>query len=78
MTAQVHQNQQESPSILPAARKRNTLFSWIIHLLCMVSRFRALAKQRTELEALTDEQLDDIGLTREMADSEARKPFWVE
>ena len=78
MPAQARQIQQELQNILPAARRSHTIFSRMIHLVCVISRFRALAKQRAELSQLTDEQLDDIGLTREMADREAHKPFWVE
>ena len=34
------------------------------------------ARQRGLLKHLDDRLLDDIGLTREQADREARKPFW--
>jgi uncharacterized protein YjiS (DUF1127 family) len=32
--------------------------------------------QRLDLSQLTDEQLDDIGLSRREATREAAKPFW--
>lgn len=34
------------------------------------------ARQRLELTKLDDHLLDDIGLTREEVEAEARKPFW--
>ncbi len=34
------------------------------------------ARQRGLLKHLDEHQLEDIGLTREQADREARKPFW--
>lgn len=36
------------------------------------------ARQRRQLAALSARQLDDIGITREQAASEAAKPFWRE
>jgi uncharacterized protein YjiS (DUF1127 family) len=36
------------------------------------------ASQRRALARLNDRLLRDIGLTREEADAEARKPFWIE
>ena len=35
-----------------------------------------LARQRRALAALDDRALADIGLTRDAAESEARRPFW--
>jgi uncharacterized protein YjiS (DUF1127 family) len=36
----------------------------------------AVSRSRRELADLTDEQLEDIGLTRKEARLEAEKPFW--
>ena len=36
----------------------------------------ALYRQRRALARLDDHALDDIGVTREEADAEARRPFW--
>ena len=41
-----------------------------------VGLWSARARQRRELAALPYEFLDDIGITREEALREARKPFW--
>jgi uncharacterized protein YjiS (DUF1127 family) len=34
-------------------------------------------RQRQQLRQLDDHQLRDIGLTREQAEREADRPFWV-
>ncbi|MCB1724842.1 MAG: DUF1127 domain-containing protein [Chromatiaceae bacterium] len=44
-----------------------------VHLLTL---WYARARQRSQLAALSDRQLADIGVTREQADREAAKPFW--
>jgi uncharacterized protein YjiS (DUF1127 family) len=36
----------------------------------------SLRRQRNDLRNLTDEQLRDVGLTREQAQAEARRPVW--
>jgi uncharacterized protein YjiS (DUF1127 family) len=41
-----------------------------------VPRWIARHRQRAHLAALTDADLLDIGVSREDADAEARKPFW--
>ena len=38
--------------------------------------WRQRTRQRHQLAALSDRQLDDIGISREQADCEAAKPFW--
>ena len=48
---------------------RPGLFSRIMHM-------SDVARQRHHLAALTDAQLRDIGLSREDALSEARRPVW--
>jgi hypothetical protein len=45
---------------------------WYQQLGLMTSR----AKQRRQLLSLSDERLDDIGLTRAQVIEEANKPFW--
>ncbi|MCA0203347.1 MAG: DUF1127 domain-containing protein [Proteobacteria bacterium] len=37
---------------------------------------RALRRQRIDLAALDDQMLADIGITREQAQREARRPLW--
>ncbi len=54
------------------------LFALLAAVFCRIKRYRALARQRHELAQLSDDQLEDIGLTREAAEKEAGKPFWVE
>lgn len=44
--------------------------------LCHGAMWVARHKQRHTLLALEDHQLEDIGVTREQATKEARKPFW--
>ena len=46
--------------------------AWYKQLNMMASR----AKQRRQLLSLSDERLDDIGVTRAQVIEEANKPFW--
>ncbi len=41
-----------------------------------LQKFDALRRQRTHLAMLDDAALHDIGLTREDAQTEARRPVW--
>ena len=41
-----------------------------------LAAWRALRRQRAQLAALDTAALDDIGLTRGQANSEASRPFW--
>jgi uncharacterized protein YjiS (DUF1127 family) len=56
------------------ARSANvpSLFGWAHMLERMHDRWR----QRQALLALDDRLLRDVGITREQAEREARKPFW--
>ncbi|WP_439501296.1 DUF1127 domain-containing protein [Aminobacter ciceronei] len=45
-------------------------------VLAFLSRGYDRHLQRLDLSQLTDEQLDDIGLSRREATREAAKPFW--
>jgi uncharacterized protein YjiS (DUF1127 family) len=51
---------------------RNPLVRWIAAAIQMYSRRR----QRQALLGLDDNQLADIGVSRQQAEQEARKPFW--
>jgi uncharacterized protein YjiS (DUF1127 family) len=46
--------------------------------LARVKQWRRRAKERTELAALDDHMLADIGLSRAEAEFLANKPFWRE
>ena len=50
---------------------------WILGLPAMLTTWLQRARQRRQLGQLEDWQLRDIGITREAAANEARKPFWV-
>jgi uncharacterized protein YjiS (DUF1127 family) len=41
-----------------------------------LTTMRALHRQRARLAALDQAALDDIGITRAMAEAEARRPVW--
>jgi hypothetical protein len=45
-------------------------------VLTLLSRGYDRHLQRLDLSELTDEQLDDIGLSRRDAEREVAKPFW--
>ncbi len=40
-------------------------------------KYQTRLESRKRIAALTDWQLKDIGLTREAANAEARKPVWI-
>lgn len=42
----------------------------------MISKIIRLSHQRRALSTLSDAQLSDIGLSRDEAQAEARRPFW--
>ncbi|WP_425098820.1 DUF1127 domain-containing protein [Tropicibacter sp. S64] len=44
--------------------------------LARLAQWTALSRQRRALRALDDAALDDIGLSRLAAQSEANRPFW--
>lgn len=41
-----------------------------------IARWEANLRTRTRLKHLDDHLLDDIGVTRDLADKEAARPFW--
>ena len=45
-------------------------------LMTRVSQMAALYRQRRALAALDADQLDDLGLTRTQAETEAARPIW--
>jgi hypothetical protein len=47
------------------------------HVLATISMWRERRRQRLRLQELDDWMLSDIGITREEADGEVRKPFWM-
>jgi uncharacterized protein YjiS (DUF1127 family) len=49
---------------------------WFVRWIEALSRMLDRRRQRQALLELEDHLLDDIGLTREQAEQEARKPFW--
>lgn len=64
---------------VPGSRETGPgLFGWRTawRLAAMLVHWRRLARQRAALADLEDYLLEDIGLTREEARREARRPFW--
>jgi uncharacterized protein YjiS (DUF1127 family) len=63
---------------LPARRRKHaavdlrTLFGWVV----ASARTREKWRQRQALLGLDDHLLRDIGISREEAEREGRKPFW--
>jgi len=55
---------------------RSTGLRASLSYLGQLGRFAALARQRSELRELTDEQLTDLGLSDEARRLEAGRPFW--
>ena len=70
---------------IPRHREIIALASWLARAMCaMIDRARRRqlwfelekTRQRGLLKDLDDRMLKDLGITREQADREARKPFW--
>ncbi|MGR2739612.1 DUF1127 domain-containing protein [Billgrantia sp. Q4P2] len=66
-----------SSCAVPASDKRDwPLASLLWHWIRRVKHQVQLRRERTQLQELSDHQLRDIGLTRQQANREARRPFW--
>jgi uncharacterized protein YjiS (DUF1127 family) len=50
--------------------------TWLGRIAASVDRALQRRRQRTALLALDDRRLNDIGLTRDRAREESRKPLW--
>lgn len=50
---------------------------WIKRVVSLLKEWSARSRQRRDLEALNDEALLDIGLTRLDVQREISKPFWL-
>lgn len=62
---------------VPRITVRKTLPGWPVRLGIRIMTWFWRARLRRELWQLSDEQLRDVGLTREMIRREAEKPFWM-
>lgn len=57
---------------------RKTLPAWrLSQLLALLLTWLWRARSRRELAQLSDAQLRDVGLNRDMINREAEKPFWM-
>ena len=57
---------------------RKTLPAWrLSQLLVLLLTWLWRARSRRELAELSDAQLRDVGLNRDMINREAEKPFWM-
>ncbi len=56
--------------------RTNTLFPPMIRPVASLRKILAVRRQRLKLAELDDRALADIGLTRQVALTEARRPFW--
>ncbi len=64
-----------SPVLLGAIRMAHPM-RWLSPLLSLVRHVLGVIRQRRRLATLPDNQLADIGITREEARTEAARPFW--
>jgi uncharacterized protein YjiS (DUF1127 family) len=63
---------------VPRVARRATPLAWRLSRLGMlIMTWFWRTRLRRELWQLSDEQLRDVGLTREMIQREAEKPFWM-
>jgi uncharacterized protein YjiS (DUF1127 family) len=49
---------------------------WALAFAVMVTKWDTRYRTRKALHRLTDDQLKDIGIERDVAYTEARRPFW--
>lgn len=65
--------------VIGAAPPAQWRFPLAVHAaLSVLRKWVARGRQRDELRELDHRMLRDIGITREQARKEARKPFWLE
>ena len=64
-----------SPVLLGAIRMARPM-RWLSPGLSLVRQVLGVLQQRRQLATLSDNQLADIGITREQALIEAARPFW--
>jgi uncharacterized protein YjiS (DUF1127 family) len=62
---------------VPRITVRKTLPGRLARLGIRLATWFWRVRQRRELWQLSDEQLRDVGLTREMIRREVEKPFWM-
>jgi len=63
---------------VPHVAVRKTLPTWRpSQLLTLLLTWHRRARSRRELAALSDTQLRDVGLNRDIIKREAEKPFWM-
>lgn len=48
----------------------------LAHCIALLLRWAERSRQRRDLLEMEEHRLDDIGVTRQAANEEARKPFW--
>ena len=70
------------PGLSAAADPERSILRSLAELLAryfeQLCEFQRRAEMRSRMASLEDSILDDIGLTREQVDAEAKKPFWCE
>lgn len=64
------------PSALRVAIRMARPMRWLSPGLSLVRQVLGIIRQRHQLATLSDNQLADIGITREQALIEAARPFW--
>jgi len=73
--AQLHQTPAQAFGILND-RPLTPFASAALKVVVAMARWEVNLRTRTQLKHLDDHLLDDIGVTRDLADKEATRPFW--
>ncbi len=66
----------QHPALLPEQIPQSAFAHMIITVASVLLDWDLRIRTRRALTRLTDAELNDIGLTRDDADTEARRPFW--
>lgn len=73
--AQLHQTPAQAFGYLNG-RPLTPFASVALKVVVAIARWESNLRTRTQLKHLDDHLLDDIGVTRDLADKEATRPFW--
>lgn len=73
-----HVHQCEEPEIvLSEARPARRFAGLLKAVISTMAMWLTVGRTRAQLSELTDDELADIGITRDQAAKEAARPFWI-
>ena len=64
-------------TVMATAPRLPLVAAYLVKFACVVTTWDARARSRRALAQLSDQQLEDIGISRGRASTEAARPFWL-